>query len=99
MTERKMLRVTFFFTATLLINLFDNLALLAINRRTTPGGRGIGYKACVDRNGIPMPRCGEVRDVVRRGGRSIRSARKDAGRKSRLDIRRLQLKAAPAVWG
>ena len=44
-----------------------------------------------------MLHCGEVRDVVRRGGRSIRSARKDAGRKSRLDIRRLQLKAAPAV--
>jgi len=44
-----------------------------------------------------MLHCGEVKDVVRGGGRSIRSARKDAGRKSRLDIRRLQLKAAPAV--
>ena len=31
------------------------------------------------------------------GGKSTRSARKDAGRKSRLDLRRLQLKTTPAV--
>ena len=45
-----------------------------------------------------MPHCGQVRGVSRGAeGKSIRSARKDAGRKSRLDIRRLQLRTAPAV--
>ena len=44
-----------------------------------------------------MPDCRQVGDVASREGKSIRSARKDAGRKSRLDFRRLQLKATRAV--
>src|ERR1700675_1268331 len=39
----------------------------------------------------PSERCGQA------WRKSKRSARKDTGRKSRLDIRKLQLKTAPAV--
>ena len=61
--------------------------------------RGIGYRTCVDRTEYPMPGCGtgESSGALACRGESIRSARKDAGRTSRLYIRRLQLKTAPAV--
>jgi len=45
-------RVTIFGPDTLPINLFDNLALVAINREN-PGSRGIGYRTYVDKTGIP----------------------------------------------
>ena len=45
----------------------------------------------------PMPHDVQIQRRGRARRKSKRSARKDAGRKSRLDVRRLQLKTAPAV--
>jgi hypothetical protein len=46
-----------------------------------------------------MPIANRLEVVARGAGKSTRSAQKDAGRKSRLDDRRLQLKTAPLWFG